>query len=64
MLRFGSFIAASIWLQSKYGFDDFGVDQISGLNNIDMHQMSDFSSYFGVHQISDLTNLESIKFLI
>ena len=45
-------------------FDDFGVDQISGLNNIEMHQMSDFSGYFAVRQISDSTNLESITFLI
>ena len=43
-------------------FDDFRDHQISGLNNIEMQLISDFSSYF--HQISDLINLESIKFLI
>ena len=39
-------------------FDDFRDHQISGLNNIEMQQISDFSSYFGVHQIFDLINVE------
>ena len=44
-------------------FDDLGVHQISTLNNIEMHQMFEFSSYFGVHRIFDLISfMESITF--